>query len=134
MTSYATFDPGRGSARGWLLAIARRVYARHCDRAAHRQDAASRNAGRRALDTDEIEELVHRIDAERAGRAIIARLGRLPPLDREAVELVDLAGLTPKQAAAALGVSAGAVRVRLFRARTQLRKQQDQNTEGQDHG
>jgi hypothetical protein len=33
------------------------------------------DGGRRALDDDEIEELAGRIDAERAGRELIARCG-----------------------------------------------------------
>lgn len=123
MTSFRTFDPSRGSARGWLFAIARRVYARHCERDAIRRDAAARDAGRRVLDIDQIGELVHRIDAERVGRELLARLAALPPVERVAVELVDLAGLTPKEAAVALDVSPGALRVRLFRARSRLRKE-----------
>jgi len=47
----------------------------------------------------------------------------MPEWDREAVELVDLTGFTPKQAAAALGLSPGTLRVRLFRARVKLRKE-----------
>lgn len=127
MTSYATFDPAKGNIRGWLFAIARRVYARHCARAAHQQDAARRNGGRRVLDTDEIAELLTRIDAEQAGRELIGRLGELSAVDRAAIELVDLVGLTPKEAAAALEVSPGALRVRLFRARSRLRKEEQGN-------
>jgi len=37
--------------------------------------------------------------------------------------LVDVDGLTPKEAAAALGVSRGVLRMRLSRARTRLRKE-----------
>ena len=48
----------------------------------------------------------------------------MPELERTAVELVDLAGLTPKEAAAALGVPRGVLRVRLFRARARLRREQ----------
>ncbi len=124
MTSFASFDPAKGTARGWLFAIARRVYARHCEQVAHQRDAARRAAGRRVLDTDQITELVARIDAERAGRELIGRLARLPPVERAAVELVDLAGLTPKEAAAALAVSPGALRIRLFRARARLRNEE----------
>jgi RNA polymerase sigma factor (sigma-70 family) len=127
MTSFATFDPAKGAVRGWLFAIARRVYAQHLDRAAHHENATRRHAGRRVLDTDEIDELVHRIDAERAGQPLLDRLRELPPVDRTAVELVDLAGLTPKEAATALGVSPGALRVRLFRARTRLRRKDNDN-------
>jgi DNA-directed RNA polymerase specialized sigma24 family protein len=40
-------------------------------------------------------------------------------------ELVDLAGLTPREAAAALGISSGALRVRLARARQRLRHEKE---------
>jgi RNA polymerase sigma-70 factor (ECF subfamily) len=122
MRSFGSSPPARGSERPWLYAIARRVYAKHCEREARRQDAASRDDARRILDADETEEVAARIDAERDGRQLLAHLTRLSPLEREAVELVDLTGLTPNGAAAALGVSPGALRVRLFRARARLRK------------
>jgi DNA-directed RNA polymerase specialized sigma24 family protein len=44
-------------------------------------------------------------------------------VEREAIELVDLVGLTPKEAARVLGVSPNALRVRLFRARNRLQKE-----------
>lgn len=123
MRSFATFDPARGAVRPWLFAIARHVYAAHSERSARQRDAAERYAGRRVLDPQETEELEHRIDAARSGRDLLTRLAELSPLDREAVELVDLAELTPKQAAKALGISPGGMRVRLFRARARLRKE-----------
>jgi RNA polymerase sigma factor (sigma-70 family) len=123
MRSFGSFDPAKGSGPAWLFAIARHVYARHCTRARRERDATNRDLARRMLDGDEIEELVVRIDAERAGRGLMERLEALPELDRAAVELVDLSELTPKEAAASLGVSAGALRVRLFRARARLRKE-----------
>lgn len=130
ITSFGTFDPTRGSPRSWLFGIAQRVFARHCEAASRGRDTELRLAGHRDLDTDETAELVARIDAERAGRDLIAALAELPAVDREVVDLVDLAGLTPKEAAAALGVSPGALRVRLFRTRAKLRK----IVGSQDHG
>lgn len=121
--SFASFDPRRGDVRPWLFAIARHVYAKHSERGTRERDAAARHAGSRALDADETEELERRIDAERRGRALVERLGSLAPLDREAIELVDVAELTPKEAAAVLGVSSGGLRVRLSRARARLRKE-----------
>jgi len=122
MRSFGSYDPERGPLRPWLFAIARNVYAKHSERDARRRDAASRHAGHRALDPDETEDLERRIDAAERGRAIRRALEDLSPLDREAVELVDLAELTPKEAATTLGVSSGGLRVRLSRARAKLRK------------
>jgi len=125
IASLHSFDPGRGAARAWLFGIARHVYARHCERTATGHVAVAELAGRRELGEDEIEELAARIDDQLAGRQLLARLDRLPELERAALELVDLAGLTPHEAARALDVSPAALRVRLFRARNRLRREED---------
>jgi RNA polymerase sigma-70 factor (ECF subfamily) len=121
LRSYASFDVAKGSGRAWLLAIARRVFARFCEQATRQQSAARLDANRRVLDDDAIDELASRIDAERPGRDLLEHLARASPVEREAVELVDIAGLTPKEAASALGISPGTLRVRLSRARARLR-------------
>ncbi len=123
--SLPSFDPRRGSARAWLYGIARHVYARHCRQAANGSHAIAALAGHRELGADEIDELAARIDDQRAGRELLARLHRMPELERAALELVDLAGLTPREAANTLHVSPAAMRVRLFRARTRLRKEEE---------
>ena len=120
---FAGFDPRRGSDRAWLFGIAARVFARHCDQSAGGRDAVARLGGHRPLDRDEIEELAERIDAEREGAALMRRCEQLPAVERAAIELVDLAELTPKEAAVALGVSRVAFRKRLSRARSRLRKE-----------
>ena len=127
MDGFAGFDPRRGSDRAWLFGIAARVFARHCDQSAGRRDAVARLGGYRALGVDEIEELTERIDAEREGAALMRRFVRLPSVERAAIELVDLDGLTPKEAALALGVSGVAFRKRLSRARSRLRKEHQDN-------
>ena len=81
-----------------------------------------RLAGRRELAPDEVGELIDRIDAERPGRALVTGVTTLPAADRAVVELVDLAGLQPKEAAQVLGVAPGTLRMRLMRARARLRK------------
>jgi RNA polymerase sigma factor (sigma-70 family) len=123
MDGFARFDPRRGSDRAWLFGIAAHVFARHCDQSAGDRDAVARLGGRRVLGLDEIEELADRIDAEREGAALMQRYAGLPPVERAAIELVDLEGLTPKEAALALGVSGAAFRKRLSRARSRLRKE-----------
>ncbi len=121
--TFASFDPGKGSPRAWLFGIAAHVYARHCAQTANGRAAVARLAGHRALERDEIDELTGRIDAEQTGRELIERCSRLPELERAAIELVDLSGLTPKEAATTLGVSGVVLRKRLSRARSRLRKE-----------
>jgi RNA polymerase sigma-70 factor (ECF subfamily) len=122
ITSYSSFDPRRGTERAWVFGIARRVFAEHCDAHARQRERTARLAGRRELAADHVAELLDRIDAERRGRRLVSELTRLSDLDRQVVELVDLAGLKAKEAAAVLGISAGAVRMRLMRAHARLRR------------
>ena len=54
---------------------------------------------------------------------MLAGLAALPERDRAVIELVDIAGLRPQEAASALGLAPGTVRMRLLRARARLRKE-----------
>ena len=132
IASFGAFDPRKGTARAWMFGIARRVYASYCEAHSQQQHKLQRLAGRRDLDQDEVGELLDRIDAERAGRDLVATLASLPERDRAVIELVDLAGLRPKEAAAALGLPPGVVRMRLMRTRARLRKHA--TTTNQDQG
>ena len=133
ITSFGTFDPRKGTARAWVFGIAQRVYAAHCEAYSRQQVKVQRLAGRRELDADQLGELLDRIDAERAHRALVTELTTLPPLDRAVIELVDIAGLQSKEAASVLAVAPGTVRMRLMRARARLRKATSTTT-GQSKG
>jgi RNA polymerase sigma-70 factor (ECF subfamily) len=134
ITRFGSFDPRKGTARAWVFGIARHVYAAHCEAYSHQQHKVQRLAGRRDLDPDQIEELLDRIDAERAGRGLVSGLATLPERDRGVVELVDIAGLSPKEAAKALGLAPGTVRMRLMRARARLRTAASTTTTDQIRG
>jgi RNA polymerase sigma factor (sigma-70 family) len=125
--SFDSFDPRRGSARAWLFGIAAHVWAARCAQLVNRREAIARLAGHRTLEVSEIDELAARIDAQREGRDLLKRCAVLSANERAAIELVDLAELTPKEAAAALGVPRGVLRMRLLRARARLRKEYDTN-------
>jgi RNA polymerase sigma-70 factor, ECF subfamily len=122
ITSFATFDPRKGTPRAWVLGIARRIYAAHCQAHGQQRSKVERLGGRRELAPDEVGDLIDRIDAEHAGRALVTGLTTLPAADRAVIELVDLAGLPPKEAAQVLGLAPGTLRRRLMRARARLRK------------
>lgn len=132
--SFGGFDPGKGSARAWIFGIARHVYAAYIEAHTQQRVKVARLAGRRELDADQVGELLDRIDAERAGRRLVTELTALPVLDRSVVELVDIARLRAKEAASVLGVSPGAVRMRLMRARARLRTAASSPAAGQDQG
>ncbi|MEJ3653329.1 sigma-70 family RNA polymerase sigma factor [Actinomycetes bacterium KLBMP 9759] len=115
------FDPRRGRPVAWLLGIARHVLLRHLRSRATERRAVARISGRRLLDTSDIHRLEERIDAERRAQRLLGDLDRLSAREREVVELVDRAGLTTPEAARALGVTTGVVRIRRHRAHTRLR-------------
>jgi RNA polymerase sigma-70 factor (ECF subfamily) len=117
----AVYRPERGGELGWLYGIARNHIAGDARRRARETARRQRLAGRRLLDDDDIARLEERIDAARVARALYRRIARLPEPERAVLELVAVDGLTVAQAAVALGIRAGAARVRLFRARRALR-------------
>ena len=126
--SFRDYDPRRTRPRAWAIGIARRVLERYRRSDPREENPARRRSLQLMLDRAETKELMWWIDVERSSRDLIDRLERMSRLDREAVELVDLCELTPAEAAAELGVSATALRVRLARTRARLRR------EGSDDG
>ncbi|HEY7399641.1 MAG TPA: RNA polymerase sigma factor [Actinomycetota bacterium] len=99
----------------WLYAVARNVIS-NSRRAERRRDALR---GRLAVvRTGDGEDPVARVDDQ---TVVISALRQLPPMEREALMLVTWEDLEPHRAAAALGCSAAALRVRLHRGRRKLR-------------
>jgi RNA polymerase sigma-70 factor (ECF subfamily) len=72
LASLDSYDPDRGSARGWLFGIVRRVWAQHCEQAARGREAITALAAHRQLGDDEIEGIAIRIDAHRTARKLLA--------------------------------------------------------------
>ena len=130
ITGFGSFDPHKGTARAWVFGIAGHVYASYCQAYSQQQQRLERLGGRRELDQDQVDELLERIDAERAARGLLAELARLSKQDRAVIDLVDIAGLQPKEAAVALGLPPGTVRMRLMRARARLRKSHHETDQG----
>lgn len=115
-----SFDPRRGEAGAWLIGIAARQWLLLC-RAERRQRLLRAGAPPWAPSDADIARLEEQIDAERASEPARAALERIDPGHREVLRLVGPSGLTAREAAAALGISPGAFRVRLMRARRALK-------------
>jgi RNA polymerase sigma factor (sigma-70 family) len=108
-----------GPPRAWLVGVTRNVLAMHVRRAVRESRALGRARGRRPLEQDYIQQAIERIDAERATRSTFEAVRGLEEGQRAVLELV-LDGLTPSEAAAVLGITSAAARVRLHRARRHL--------------
>lgn len=96
----------------WLLGVARNVIATQ-QRGARRRTALSSRLQDEALENESV-------TVEELGAVTVA-LASLPEKDREALTLIAWDGLGPSEAAAVMGTSAGAFRVRLHRAKKRLR-------------
>lgn len=114
--------PDGDRARLWLYGVARnalnnqrRGELRRGNLAASLAAAVGEAGGRDGGDPSDI--VAARLEAAQ----VLHALARLPELDRELLTLVAWEGLSPAQAAAVLGISASAVRVRLYRARKRLK-------------
>ena len=121
LESASHFDPRRGSAVAWLYGIANHVAYGELRRRVRASETERRLAGRDLLADDDIERLENRIDASAQTRAVYTALADLPDGDRRLLELIAVDGLTPAEAAGALGISRVAARVRLHRSRGRLR-------------
>ena len=70
----------------------------------------------------EEDDIASAIDASRTSSALQAALGQLTASERDVLELVAYDGLTPREVAIVLDVTPNAVRLRLSRARRNMRQ------------
>jgi RNA polymerase sigma factor (sigma-70 family) len=119
--SAGRYDPGRGEPIAWVMGIAVNLAAAQRRRDGREARAVARISGQRLLDPDDYAELEAQIDAARTARGLHQAVARLPEGERDLLALVGVDGLTPAQAARALGIRPAAARMRLARARRKLR-------------
>jgi RNA polymerase sigma-70 factor, ECF subfamily len=112
------YDPGKGSAAGWALMIARR---RAIDRV--RSTAASAVRDQQAVPPVAAWDATHEAAADALDRERLARsLGTLTGLQREVITLAYFGGHTHRQVAAILGAPLGTVKGRIREALIRLRR------------
>jgi RNA polymerase sigma factor (sigma-70 family) len=115
----ARFDPSRGNASTWLLTLVHR----------RAVDLVRREERRRADVLDETSPVAsgdatdEAVEVREQRRAVQAALARLPPDQREALELAYYGGLSQSQLAERLGIPLGTVKSRVFAALAALRDQ-----------
>jgi RNA polymerase sigma-70 factor, ECF subfamily len=112
------FAPG-AEVEPWAYAIARRVAIDAFRRRRREQTVGEALFEAPSNPFPDGEEVARASELERRVRE---ELARLPPLQREALLLVRYEGLSLAQAAQALGIQEGALRVRLHRASDRLRQ------------
>jgi RNA polymerase sigma-70 factor (ECF subfamily) len=127
--SAGAYDPGRGEVLPWILGIESHLIADRYRGLRREREVLARSLGERSLDEDDYARLEDQIDAARIGGAVGRALDRLDPAEREALLLAGHEELTSREAAAILGISPTAFRMRLSRARRALRRALDH-----DHG
>ncbi|MEU4472717.1 RNA polymerase sigma factor [Micromonospora sp. NPDC023888] len=109
-----------GLALPWLLVVATNT-TRTEWRSARRWWAALRRLPpEREADADPASDIVARLDDERQMTKVLAVVRRLPRAEREAVALCLWSGVPYGEAATVLGISEGALRSRVSRARARL--------------
>jgi RNA polymerase sigma factor (sigma-70 family) len=107
------------SARPWLLGVALNVVRSQYRTQRRHSDALARLPAPAAAEP-ESDRAIARIDAEREMRVVLDTVSKLNRREREVLELCVWAELSPEEAASSLGISVGAVRSRLSRARRRL--------------
>jgi RNA polymerase sigma factor (sigma-70 family) len=111
------YDGRSTDPRPWLYGIARNVL-----REQWRRAQKTGLADGTALSDDPWPEVDARLDAGAQLSALKEALAKLPLVDREVLLLVTWEGLTPAEAAVALGIPQGTARSRLHRARSAMRE------------
>lgn len=106
--------PEADRARLWLFGVARNLLLKGTSRARSRNALVERLA-------NELQSAWTAAADDAPDERVMAGLASLPERDREILRLTAWEGLSPREIAAVLSVSANVVRVRLHRARSRLR-------------
>jgi len=119
---FDSYDPSRGDPGAWLVGIATHLLANQRRRAVREALARARLDARALLSPDDVEALVARMDASAEAARLRAAMKTLSETHREILLLATEPSLRSAAASQAVGISPGAYRVRLARARRALRR------------
>jgi RNA polymerase sigma factor (sigma-70 family) len=115
--SWSTYHSERGSVAAWLYGIARNAASDRLRERGRSDALALRLQGRRLLASDDAERIAEMIDAERAAARLAPVLATVRTSERELLDRIVDADLTPAAASRSLGIEPSAGRRRLARLR-----------------
>lgn len=119
--SRATFHSSR-SFSAWMFAISRHKVIDFYRRKGVRQEVSIDQLDEKELQTKlSAEDPFHLKNLENSHEELISAVEKLPEKQKEALKLTKIEGLSTEEAAQKIGVSAGALRVRVHRAYETLR-------------
>lgn len=122
-TSLGRYD-GRAAFTTWLYRVTRNAMLdlrRHQRSHRRLRDRVAVYGAEDPATPSPARELIARIDNERLSSLLRVLLEELPPRQREVLDLVDLQGLEPGEAAELIGLNHNTLRANLFKARRALR-------------
>lgn len=120
LESYGSFDPERGTHRGWLFGIATNVLHKHRRTEARRLRALARAESQTVPQADPLLAPTAAIDAERELTRVLDAIEQLPTEDHDLLVLVAWERMSRAEVAEVLGIPVGTVRSRLHRIRSVL--------------
>jgi RNA polymerase sigma factor (sigma-70 family) len=121
-TGRAQFDPGRGTARGWLLGIARHVLAASLERGRVETEAREQLRMHAIQISDHTVRSVEQAVLESGDAVLEQWLSDMPESERDAIRRRVLDEASYTQIAAELGCSEAVVRQRVSRGLSRLRR------------
>ena len=111
------FDPGRGSAKAWILTIAR---TRALDRLRSRSSAHRKHAAEATVEQPAQTEPLELVEQRQSRDRLLLALGSLSAEQRSALEMAYFEGLTQNEIAAQTGIPLGTVKTRTRLAMAKL--------------
>ncbi|MCZ0934056.1 MAG: RNA polymerase sigma factor [Gemmatimonadetes bacterium] len=122
LSSIGSFD-GRARVTSWVYRITRNASLDHQREKRQEQRLAEKAEWLAESRAPELEDPLDDIEMKRTLRLIRTLVTKLPMMQREVFDLVDLQGLRPGEAARLLEMNPNTLRVHLLRARRRMRKE-----------
>ena len=120
-----TFDSNRGTPRAWVLGVCANVQRNWFRESARQRSLLERLRSEVPTSDDDLDRFDDILVAARRQPELVRVLASLEPGQRSVLRMVAIDGFSTRECAERLGISHGATRVRLMRARRSARRELD---------